>query len=563
VSTLSAKYYFLKYLALITSGICVASGFPGTQFSTLGIGALIPFSLIPLFIVIETLPRKVQTQSQLRPHEFNLTPEKRALHAFLAIWFFGFIVQIFAFFWITKPMIYFSSLKPYAAYPLALVICGATAIYFPFLFFPLILKTWISTRFHHKKLSLGALAMSAVLLEITLPRFFNWSFGSLMHSEISFNQITSVFGFHINSFFIFFTSLSFAHACVHFSKNKGLIISTTITNALIWGGLFCFGHFKLQNADKLLATAPYSRVAYVQPNFTFLSAASSAIPAQNPQQQNLGRLLEMSQEAIDKALQLDGKKPDLLVWPESAIDSLFLLDKNEIKITQQFSASVQVPILVQSVKWKQDEKKQETLVWSSSFLLRPDGSHSKSYDKWIPMPFGEHLPLEDLFPNLGKSYRKFFENASKIEIGTSYEALAYNNNEFVAPLICFDSISQRLPRLQSLKGKASLFVNQANFVWMVDSNAGLEFSVLNQFRAIENTRSLVMVSNTGPTMAFDPYGRILLQPTALLTQSTGFVDVPLVKETTTYTKLENWPLLILGLMSWGKIALSLRNSKKT
>ncbi|KAB8029910.1 apolipoprotein N-acyltransferase [Fluviispira multicolorata] len=549
----SIKFSILKYIALITSALLVAMGFPGYQFPLLGIGAIIPFSLIPLILILKTLPRKYAEHSSLKKHFAQLSAAHRSLQAFFAIWFFGFILQLLAFFWISQPIIYFSSLKPYFAYPLYISICALTSLYFPILFSPLILQTWLETRHSNKKLPLIGIAMTMTLFEIIAPRFFNWTFGSLMHSETQITQISSLFGFNIISFFIFYTSLSLSEAILKLSKNKSLFISTSFINIALWSIIFTFGYFRINEVNDTLVTAKKTRIAYVQPNFTFNSIASLPLPSTGSQQQNLTRLLEMSKEAINKALEKDGKKPDLIIWPESAVHSFFMLDNNELLATKQFSASVQVPILVQATKWdKEDLKKvgyEKARVWSSSFLIRPDGSKSKEFDKWIPMPFGESVPFENYFPKIGNYYRNIFENASKVEIGTSYDALAYNEKEFVAPLICFDSIYPELTRLETLKGNASIFVNQANFVWMVNSNAGLEFSILNKFRSIENARSLVMVSNTGPTMAFDPLGRIILPPTILLTQATGFIDIPISSEITIYTLLSNWPLIILGFLS--------------
>lgn len=559
---ITIKLSILKFVALILSGILVSMGFPGYHFPTLGVGAIIPFSLIPLFIVLETLPRMRSSRSNLKEHYISITPGKRAFNAFLSIWIFGFIVQLFAFYWISKPIIYFSAIQPNSAYLVYIGVCLLTSLYFPFIFSPLILLSWITTKQINKKFAVSTIAMSMVFLEIIAPRFFNWTFGSLMHSNLYVIQLSSIFGFNIISFFIFFTSLSLAKSIVQFSKNKGHLISTITINLLLWATIIIFGKIRITNANETELYAKTTRVAYVQPNFTFNSIASLPLPAEKAQSQNLSRLIEMSHEAINKSINKDGKKPNLLVWPESATQSFFLLENHDIKLVKKLSSDTQVPILVQASKWNINDLRllglDKAPIWSASFLIRPDGSKSDDFEKWVPMPFGESFPLDNYFPSLGNYYRKIFENASKIEVGTSFDALAYTENEFVAPLICFDSINPELPRLQTLKGKANIFVNQANFVWMVNSNAGLEFSILNQFRSIENSRGLIMVSNTGPTMAFDSYGRIILPPTTLLTQSTGFIDIPISDKITLFSILSNWPLIILGFLSFLWLLISMK-----
>lgn len=558
------KSRILKYISVILSGFLVALGFPGFQFPTLGIGLLLPFALIPLFLAVDTLPKMHTVTSQLKEHYISFTPFQRALQAFLLFWLFGFVVQLSAFYWITQPIIYFSSFKPTTAYPLYIAISACTALYFPFIFSPIIFKTWYITKQPNKKFPLIAIAMMIVMLEMLAPRFFNWTFGSLMHSEVYINQLANIFGFNVISFFILLTNLSFAYAITQFKKNKGQLFLSLLLNSVSWTIIFGYGYYRLYEADNNSEPVKTTRVAFIQPNFTFNSIASAPLPAKDAQKQDLSRLLAMSEEAITKALRADGRKPDLLIWPESATQSFYLLDEQELNLTKQFTAQQQVPILIQATKWDVEKIKQLGIerapVWSAAFLIRPDGSKSKDFEKWVPMPFGESFPFETIFPSLGEQYRKVFQNASKLEVGKSYDGLAYTETEFVAPLICFDSIKQELPRLQAKKGNASIFVNQANFVWMVDSNAGLEFSILNKFRSIENARGLVMVSNTGPTMAFDQYGREILKPTKLLTQATGFVDVPLSKEVTVFSLLGNWPLIILGLISTIWFLFSMKNN---
>jgi len=525
----------LKLFALFISGFLVSMGFPSTTFLNQGLGIVLPFALIPLFYILN---------------------KKNLLTACGYLWFFGFVVQLFAFFWISQPIIYFSNLTPALAYPLYIFISALTALYFPFLFSPLLFEKWYLKRHPNKKIPIAILALAMVLLEILLPRFFNWSFGSLMSSELYINQLASIFGFNGISFLIFFTNLSLARMINSTPRSFTpfrMTVFTLGTNALLWGAVLIFGFFRVEYMQKLLVNLPTTRVAYVQPNFTFNSYASLPLPTKNSQNQSLDTLFNMSMQAIQKSLAKDGKYPDLLVWPESAAPNLFLFTPKDVLVTKNFVAKIKVPLLIQTIKWDlADLKKmgfEHAPLWSISFVIYPDGRKGPDFEKWVPMPFGESVPLEGTFPILGKIYRQIFQNASKVEIGKSYDALAYTQNNFVAPLICFDSIFPTLPRLEALKGKASIFVNQGNFVWMVKSNAGFEFSIVDQFRAIENARSLLFVTNTGPTMAFDPLGRIILKPTELLTQSFGFIDLPVYQGTTFYSRFSTWPILILGFIS--------------
>jgi len=520
----------MRFFFSIASGLLVAACFPGihTEFLSL----FLPVALVPFFICL-----------------FSVFNEKNTIKKlFFYSWIFGFSLQLPAFFWICQPIIFFSSVKSIVAYPLTVLICALTALYFPLLFSPFF---WHAHRYRSaEKIPLFSFALILTFLEIVIPCFFNWSFGSLMYSQLYPSQLSSLFGFHTGSLFIFWTGLSFAHGIFFFKKNP--FLKTVLMQSLVWISICAFGFFRVWQFDHLENKSD-TRIAYVQPNFTFNSIASLPLPAKDSQHQSLERLLEMSHQAVQKALDHDGRNPDLMVWPESAAPDLFLLDAKQISLVSQWSEQHHMPVLVQALQWKQEDLLHMSIddapVWSASVIVNEHGLQPESFQKWVPMPFGEMFPLETTFPILGKWYRSLFKNPSKLEVGTSYDALAYGQNLSAAPLICFDAIDQRLPYLQSKKGNASIFVNQANFVWMVDSNAGTEFSMLDRARSIENARSSVMVSNTGPTTAFDPVGRIILPAEPLLTQATGYVDLPLSKEQTFFSKFYWTPLFIAGLLA--------------
>ena len=55
------------------------------------------------------------------------------------------------------------------------------------------------------------------------------------------------------------------------------------------------------------------------------------------------------------------------------------------------------------------------------------------------------------------------------------------------------------------------------------------------FRAVENRRYLVRAANTGITAVVDPWGRVL-EPTRLFEPTVLVREVPLVAETTFYTR---------------------------
>lgn len=564
------KNQAINILLVIVSAFLVSSAFFTFSLPKINIGTIVPFSLIPLFIAVQRIAIAGENNSL-----FSVCKK-----AIIPIWFFGFIVQLISFFWITKPIVYFGHVPQLLVIPFFCFVTIPVSFYFPILFWPFIFCIWYKNKFPTKKIFLFPVALTITLFEIIIPRFFNWSFGSLLSSNTIFNQLESLFGFNTGSLFIFYISLILS--CMP-SKNSFLFQSYTESYSRIFILILkqkllpiincffiiffvtLFGFIRIHKLTKILNESEKFRVAFVQPNFTFKSLASLDLPSKNSQIESLATMLKMSEQAIQKTIAMDRKKPDLLIWPESTTPDFFLLTTWQINQVAQLSKTLGVPFLIQFTELKDEDIKKFGVhyspVWSSSAIIDSNGLSPIYFRKWKPMPFGEELPFENLFPKLGIWYRQLFKNASKIERGTNYNALHILNNVFVTPLICFDSISQELSFLSTKKGQANYFVNQANFVWMLDSNAGYEFSIINQMRAIENARSVIVASNSGPSLALDPLGRLLLPPSKLLTQEINFVDIPLSTEKTLFQSVYYWPLVILGVLSICYfIAITIKNS---
>jgi apolipoprotein N-acyltransferase len=543
------------------SALLVASSFFSLSFLKVPFGTMMPFSLIPLFLGVE----------RLTTSSYNFSTKKFIQSSFIYFWIFGFIVQFISFFWILKPIIFFGAVPLFIAYPLFLVITIISSTFFPILFSPFALYLYIKCKNKNIKLYLFPVAASITLFEIVLPRFFNWSFGGLLSSDVVFNQLESLFGFNTGSFFIFYVSLLIAKQFLYFNNIKtNQSIFSKLKSYEYFFTAFCvvlvvtlFGLFRVFYVENDLRNSQKFRVGYVQPNFTFNFLASLPLPSKDSQIQSYERMIEMSSQLVKKSIDYDGKNLDLIVWPESTTPDLFLFSQKQISTLTNFSEKSFVPFLIQTIEAKPEDIIKfgfyNAPIWSASVIVNNQGVLPQTFQKWIPMPFGEEFPLEKYFPRLGVWYRSIFKNASKIERGSRVQALPLQNgNVFVTPLICFDTIEQKLSYLTTKYGKSSFFVNQANFVWMVNSNAGLELALLNQMRAIENARSVVVASNTGPSLAFDPLGRLILKPSQLLTQDLNFVDIPLYTGKTLFQIVYKWPLIIVGFFSLCHLVYSSR-----
>lgn len=537
VSTLSGP------LAAVLSGLLVAIAFPGQQFPTISIFYFLPIAFVPVFIAVENLA--TQTDRMLSSQRQVSHGRHTGWRAAFLFWVMGVVINCIAFFWTTTPAVLFGKVPQMAAYPLFFVYCLLSAVFYPIIFSPYI---WNVLRAEKRKSQLPVWVLVTLMtaLELYTPRFFLWTFGSLLHGWTSVSQWSSLLGFSGGTAFILFSNVLIARAWSVEPRTFSKLTMGVFISVAFWIFVHLFGQYRMNLLATKMERMPRTRIGWIQPNFTFSELSSNPNRPADAQDMSLANVLRMSEELIQKAGE---QKLDLLVWPESVSPYDLGWNKAVLEKVQEFAVQNGVPLLVQATEYDakevQDVGMRNATVFSSSFLVRPDGARSASYLKWIPIPFGEMVPLESHFPALGVFLRKHIGNLSKVGVGTSYQALAYSPEHFVAPLICFDAIEPSLPRMQTLKGQASIFVNQANFVWMDKSNAGYEFLELGRFRAIENARSFLLVSNTGPSVGLDPLGREIAPVSKLMSQHMQVTELPVNQEFTFFTRYGNLVLYLL------------------
>lgn len=500
-----------------------------------------PFSCVPLFLALESI-RHSSNQVRIRGRLSAQTPLRRFLWAAALAWVFGAVTVTIAFFWTTQPAILFGGINKEIAYPAFLGYAILSGTFFIVVLFPFILGATRAEKRSNEPLSLIAMSAAATGLEIWTPRFFHWSLGSLMHNSLALSQLASVLGFSGLTLVILLSNSTLARAISDLSSKPSMSLTRIVSVMGIWLILWSWGNWRLETLGEEFSNGPQSHVGLIQPNFTFDELSSNPTRSAYAQDQSLETLLRMSETLVES----EGGPLDLLVWPESVAPARFAHSQELQEQTKDLAQKLSTPILVQATEFDMDEIRtrgfRHATVYSSSFLIRPDRSRSPSYQKWVPIPFGESVPFEELFPQWGEFIREHVGNTSKVGRGTSFEAIPYTPSEYVAPLICFDAINPMLPRLQTRHGQATLLVNQSNFVWMGESSAGYQFRELVRFRAIETGRSAILAANTGPSVIFDPTGRPLTDTTALMRPAHLSAHVPIWRGTTLFSFWGRFPL---------------------
>jgi apolipoprotein N-acyltransferase len=540
-------------LSAIISGLLTSAGFPKNFSLHSPTAWIIPFCLVPLLIAIEKLPTTYQ--SPARAHSTTLrqvTPFTRGLEAFFLIWITGTVLVSIAFQWVTVPAVLFGELSQPVTNALFAVYCILAGLYLPLLFLPVIWNASRCAKRGSTPFPLWSLVFAVTLLELFIPRFFQWTFGNLMHGSLPVAQWAAWVGSSGISALVLTSNFVIARAFTDPARNTGRMAITLVSVIVCWGMIYGAGRTRLNHMREVQAKASKTTIGYVQPNFRFPGLPRNTDLGKEATMQSLTSLLSLTDEMV--ASRKDKEKINLIVWPESAAPFDFAWSKDDQDLVKSKIKEWNAPLLVQASEFDKNELNslgpRKATMYSISFLLRADGSRSPSFKKWVPMPFGESVPLEGSFPWLGDLVRDNVNNVSKVGRGTSVDSLAYSPTEAVAPLICFDAISADLTRAQTTRGNASVFVNQANFLWMWKSNAAYEFLELGRFRAIENGRSYILAANTGPSVAITPTGEPDAPPLGQLQRGFGVATLPVPDIITLYSKWGDLPLVLLGLAAF-------------
>jgi apolipoprotein N-acyltransferase len=113
-------------------------------------------------------------------------------------------------------------------------------------------------------------------------------------------------------------------------------------------------------------------------------------------------------------------------------------------------------------------------------------------------------------------------------------------------MICWESLFAEHARMLANDG-ATLLLMLANEGWFGDSPAAAQHNLTARMRAVETRRSVIVASNMGPPLVIDPYGRIIGSGVSRDGMSWATGTVPLIAETTLYTRLGDGLLVVCSL----------------
>lgn len=221
-------------------------------------------------------------------------------------------------------------------------------------------------------------------------------------------------------------------------------------------------------------------------------------------------------------------RPQLIVWPETAIPFLYDYDATNTEKLAAMQQSLGSYLLFGSVMLR-ERTKEKALLTNSALLLDPAGKLVYKYDKIHLVPFGEYVPLRGVLFFIDKMVAgigDYVPGESYVKAGTEFGGFG--------TMICYEIIFPGLARKFFTRG-GDFMVTITNDAWFGRTPGPYQHFTMAVFRAIENRKPVVRAANTGISGLIDSSGRIMAA-TPVFTRQILHGQVNMDNTMTFYTK---------------------------
>ena len=306
-------------------------------------------------------------------------------------------------------------------------------------------------------------------------------------------------------------------------------------------GIYAYGYIRMGQIETDSQAAETINIAVIQGN---IDQSVKWNPEFQADTINAYKSLSLGQEQ---------SAPGLTVWPETAAP-FFFQDANgmqsEIVDVAESSGDW---LLFGSPSYQRNCDGDETCLslLNSAFLLSPQGRILGRYDKVHLVPYGEYVPLKEMFPFISK----LVVGVGDFRSGEGYYPLDMDGHK-LGILICYEGIFSEASRAYKKMG-ADLLVNITNDAWFGRTSAPYQHLSMTIFRAVENRLYVVRSANTGISAIIDPTGRVVAH-TELFQRTALRKTIKFINNKTFYAVYGDIFTVICGIVLISCILISLR-----
>ena len=332
------------------------------------------------------------------------------------------------------------------------------------------------------------------LLEWTRSRLFTWNdLGVTMWRDLPFLQLAALTGgYGINFMVAFFNAALFAA---------------------------CRGRFRLGGAAVLAFASGILLLIHLGGAIRLLSAPEpvpnwfpALLQGDLSQRRNAGS--REANEALDTYLELSRQaaahipRPDLIIWPESAVPVAFRADH---PISERFRAGVarqlyvsSIPMLIGAIDFRTEGGTRVVGITNSALHFAADGTLVHKYDKIHRVPFGEYIPFRKWLPQWVISR---IDMNRDLTPGSNFDPLDLGKGVRAGVAICYEGVFGYLTREFARRG-ANVLIVLSNDAWYPESSEPEQHLANAVTRAVETGLPMVRCGNNGGSLLVTPYGEV-------------------------------------------------------
>ena len=474
---------------------------------------IINFIILPLFFyLIIYIKKKSKTIYRKRPYKKNF---------FIFGLLFGFGFYLSGISWITNSLTFDANFK--ILIPFALILIPLFLSLFMALII-LFVGPYLKFDFGSIILLSGSIAISDYLRAKLLTGFpWNlWAYSTAWaHEVLQILNIIGLYAYNLILITIFILPVILFFKISFFQK----FFFFFLTFSAIFG-LFIFGNYEInKNKKQMKENSQKIFVKIISPNFDLEYGLS-----EEEIFERLRKLIKFSDP--------DKSKKTLFIWPEGVFSGYSFDEISNFKELIYKNFSKKHLIIFGSNKLDETSRG----LYNSMVIVDNNFKIVQSYNKRKLVPFGEFLPFEKLFNNLG--FKKITEGHGSFLKGNKNNNLIINELN-ILPLICYEIIFTDL--IQQSNENTNLIVNISEDGWFGNSIGPDQHFAKSVFRAIENNTFLLRSANKGYSAIIDNKGTILKQMNRNEAGNIEF-NVPIIKSNKVKNDLIFFILLITYLL---------------
>ena len=197
------------------------------------------------------------------------------------------------------------------------------------------------------------------------------------------------------------------------------------------------------------------------------------------------------------SMRLSDDVPRVVVWPESPMNFAYANDAEFRTLVGQFARAERASVIFNSL-----EPAPAGGAYNSAIMVNEAGRLVAQYDKIRLLPFGEYVPLPRWFPPAWL----VSGIVGDFTPGANYTLLPIGETR-AGVFICFESAFPSIARTFTDAG-ADVLINISNDGYLGETPVLRQHLANAVFRAVENRREVLRVTNTGISARITPRGEV-------------------------------------------------------